>query len=96
MQDKSGKPLFPGNVTVGFYWNSDIVSAISINEKTGQVLDINKCTIFGRPSLQTYEKNVRRGTGAPALSMDELRKHAGCDSMKRLSVAKDPVIDPRM
>jgi len=88
MQDKSGKPLFPGYVTVGFYWNSDIVNAISINEETGQVLDINKCTVFDYPSLQPFGKNVRRGTGLPPLSMNELSKQTGCDSLKRLTVPR--------
>jgi hypothetical protein len=50
MQDKNGKPPFPGYLTVGFYWNSDVVSAISINEQTGQVLYINNCILFN--SLQ--------------------------------------------
>jgi hypothetical protein len=45
MLDKNGRPLFPGYITVGFYWNSDTVSAISINESTGQVLDINQCVV---------------------------------------------------
>ena len=88
MQDKSGKPLFPGYLTVGFYWNSDIVSAISINEQTGQVLDIDKCTIFNYPSLQVYAKDVRQGTGAKPLSLGELSKQVGCDSLKELSVPK--------
>ena len=88
MQDKNGKPLFPGYLTVGFYWNSDIVSAISISEETGQVLDIDKCTVFDYPSLQMYAKDVRRGTGASPLSMEELSKQVGCDSLKKLSVPK--------
>jgi hypothetical protein len=88
MLDKSGKPLFPGYVTIGFYWNSDSVSAISISESTGQVLDINQCVLFDYPSLRTFGKNVRRGTGLPPLSMDELGKKIGCDSIRRLSVPR--------
>jgi hypothetical protein len=88
MLDKSDKPLFPGYITVGFYWNSDIVNAISISESTGQVLDINQCVVFDYPSLQTFGQNVRRGTGLPPLSMDELGKKIGCDSIRRLSAPR--------
>jgi hypothetical protein len=88
MLDKSGKPLFPGYVTVGFYWNNDVVSAISISESTGQVLDIDRCVVFDYPSLRTFGRDVRRGTGLPPLSMDELSKKVGCESLKRLSVPK--------
>jgi hypothetical protein len=88
MRDKSGKPVFPGYVTVGFYWNSDIVNAISINEGTGQVLDIDKCTVFDYPSLRVYGKNVRRATGLPILSLQELSRQVGCDSLQRLSVSR--------
>lgn len=84
MQDRNGKPLFPGFVTVGFYWNSDIVSAISINENTGQVLDIDKCLVFDYPSLQSYERSVRRGTALPPLSMGQLQKLTGCDSLRTI------------
>jgi hypothetical protein len=88
MLDKENKPVFPGYVTVGFYWNSDIVSAISINEGTGQVLDIDKCTVFDYPSLQAFQKDISHGTGMPALSMQELAKKVGCDSLKRVSVTR--------
>jgi hypothetical protein len=88
MLDKENKPLFPGFVTVGFYWNSDIVSAISINEGTGQVLDIDKCTVFDYPSLQAFQRDISQGTGMPALSMQELAKKVGCDSLKRVSVPR--------
>jgi hypothetical protein len=86
--DKSGKPLFPGYVTVGFYWNSETVSAISISESTGQVLDMNQCVLFDYPSLRTFGQNVRRGTGLPPLSIDELGKKIGCDSIRRLSAPR--------
>jgi hypothetical protein len=88
MLDKENKPVFPGYVTVGFYWNSDIVSAISINEGTGQVLDIDKCTVFDYPSLRGFQKDISQGTGMPALSMEELGKKVGCESLKRLSVPR--------
>jgi len=86
MLDKENKPVFPGYVTVGFYWNSDIVSAISINEETGQVLDIDKCTVFDYPQVRSFQQDLSRGTGIPALSLDALSKKVGCDSLRRLSV----------
>jgi len=88
MLDKSNNPVFPGYITVGFYWNSDIVSAISIDEKTGQVLDIDKCIAFDYPSLRNFQRDISRGTGMRAPSMSELAKKVGCDSFKRLSVTR--------
>ena len=83
-----GEPLFPGYVTVGFYWNSDTVNAISINEKTGQVFDINMCTWFDFPSIQRFERSVQRGTGLPALTEQQIRSQTGCESLKRLKVPR--------
>jgi hypothetical protein len=88
MLDKENKPVFPGYVTVGFYWNSDIVSAISINEETGQVLDIDKCTVFDYPEVRSFQQDLSRGTGVPALSLEALSKKVGCDSLRRLSVPR--------
>jgi hypothetical protein len=86
MLDKSGKPLFEGFVTIGFFWNSNLVNAISINESTGQVLDIAKCTIFDYPSIRSFGNAVRRGNGAQPLSSDELARQIGCPSLKTLAV----------
>jgi len=88
MLDKENKPVFPGYVTVGFYWNSDIVSAISVNEETGQVLDIDKCTVFDYPQVRSFQQDLSRGTGVPALSLEALSKKVGCDSLRRLSVPR--------
>lgn len=88
MLDQVGRPVFPGYVTVGFYWNSEVVNAISINETTGQVLDINKCLVFDYPSLQSFERGVRRGTGGSPLPLDELAKKIGCEVLKKVSVPR--------
>jgi hypothetical protein len=88
MLDKENKPVFAGYVTVGFYWNSDIVSAVSIDEETGQVLDIDKCTVFDYPGVRRFQRDLSRETGVPALSPDALRKKVGCDSLKKLSVPR--------
>jgi hypothetical protein len=88
MLDKDSKPVYPGYVTVGFYWNSDIVSAISINQETGQVLDIDKCTLFDYPAVHTFQVDLSRATGVPPLSLDVLGKKVGCHSLRRLSVPK--------
>ena len=64
---------------MGFYWNSDIVSAISINEGTGQVLDIDKCTVFDYPSLEGSKKTLaRRQECHPCLSRS-LAKRLGAN-----------------
>ena len=83
-----GGPLFPGYVTVGFYWNSNTVNAISINEQTGQVLDINMCTSFEYPSIKRFERSVQRGTGLAPLTEAEIRAQTGCESIKRLTVPR--------
>ena len=88
MLDKSNKPVFPGYITVGFYWNSDIVNAISIDEKTGQVLDIDKCIAFDYPGIRIFQQNISRQTRMQAPSMNELAKIVGCDSFKRLNVTR--------
>ena len=88
MLDKENKPSFPGYVTVGFYWNSDIVSAISIDEQTGQVLDIDKCTVFDYPKVRSFQQQISRGTGVQALSLEALSKKVGCNSLRRIRVPR--------
>ncbi len=85
---KTGGPLFPGYITVGFYWNSDTVNAISINEDTGQVLDIGMCTVFEYPSIKRFEQEIRTGGGSPPLSHEQLRAETGCDTLKILRVPR--------
>ncbi len=85
---EKGAPLFPGYVTIGFYWNSNTVDAISINVNTGQVLDINMCKVFEYPQIKKFELRVKRGSGAPPLSIEELQRQTGCESLKRLSVPR--------
>ena len=84
-----GEPLFPGYVTVGFYWNSNTVNAISINEKTGQVLDITMCTWFEFPTIKRFERSVQRGTGLPPLTEQKIRAQTGCESVKKLTVPQN-------
>lgn len=88
MTDKNDKPAFAGYLTVGFYWNSNIVSAISINESTGQILDIDRCMIFEYPSLRSFQRDASRLSGVPPIPLDELSKQLGCDSIKRMTVPR--------
>ncbi len=88
MSGEKGVPLFPGYVTIGFYWNSNTVDAISINVDTGQVLDIGMCKVFEYPRIQQFGRTVRRGSGVPPLSMKELQRQTGCESLKKLSVPR--------
>jgi hypothetical protein len=88
MLDNQNQPQFPGYVTVGFYWNSDIVNAISINEQTGQVLDIDKCTVFDYPQVRRFQRDLSRETGVPAFSLQALGKKVGCDSLRTLKVPR--------
>ncbi len=80
MSDKEGKPVFPGYVTVGFYWNSDTVNAISINENTGQVLDINMCLSFEYPEVLRLGQEIRKANEASPLPPSDLLKQTGCES----------------
>jgi hypothetical protein len=88
MFNEDNTPVFPGYITVGFYWNSDIVSAISIDQETGQILDIDKCVVFDFPNIRNFQKEISAGTGVRALSMNELGRKVGCEALKRLSVPK--------
>ena len=85
---EKGAPLFPGYVTIGFYWNSNTVDAISINVDTGQVLDISACKVFEYPRIKQFGRTVRQGSGAAPFSMEELQRQTGCESLKRLSVRR--------
>lgn len=79
---KGGEPPIPGYITVGFYWNSDTVNAISIDAETGQVLDFGMCTVFQYPSIKRFQREIRKGGGSPPLSLEQLRARTGCDSLK--------------
>ena len=88
ISDKDGRPVFPGYITVGFYWNSDTVNAISINENTGQVLDRSLCLSFEYPEVLRSGQEIRKATGASLLPLPDLLKQTGCDSLKRLRVPR--------
>lgn len=88
MLDKMGGPVFPGYVTLGFYVSGHLVNSISINERTGQVLDIEHCTMFEYPKLWSFQNEISRATGARALGEAELRSPGACPTLTRLRTPK--------
>jgi hypothetical protein len=88
MLDKDHKPVYPGYITIGFYWNSSPANSISINERTGQILDIERCLVFEYPSVQKFARDMRQENGERELSMNELKQATGCESLDILRAPK--------
>jgi hypothetical protein len=96
MLDKDQKPVYPGYITVGFYWNSSPANTISINEKTGQILDMDRCFLFEYPSVQKFSRDIRQENGERALSINELKETTGCgETLEILRKPKPTKAKPR-
>ncbi|HTQ12316.1 MAG TPA: hypothetical protein VMH86_00470 [Rhizomicrobium sp.] len=79
---KTGNPLFPGYVTISFFGSGQAINQISINERTGQVVDAMMCVVFEYPDIQKFGKDVRRTSGSRPATMDEIENEIGCDVLK--------------
>ncbi len=75
-----GKPLLPGYTSIGFYINGNIRSSISINETTGQAIDMNSCEIFDFPDMRPFQKEMMQLSKAKRKTPQELANDAGCSS----------------
>jgi hypothetical protein len=82
MRREDGSPRLPGYVSVGFYGNDRLILDISINEKTGQVVDTTHCFLFEYPDLAAFGRAQRRASHAKALTREELEATLGCESLK--------------
>jgi hypothetical protein len=73
-----GKPFFAGYTTIGFYINSQIRSSISINNLTGQTIDMDTCEVFEYPDLIPFENEVLRSSKSKRKTVQELAGDVGC------------------
>jgi hypothetical protein len=81
-----GKPMMPGYITLGIYRDLELLSEVSINEKTGQLVDSESCAVYEYPDIVYLQKEYTRATGAKPLTIDELSSEIGCESLKELKV----------
>jgi hypothetical protein len=83
---KDGKPMLPGYITLGIYRDLELVSEVSINEKTGQLVDSESCAVYEYPDILYVQKEYAKYTGARPLTITELSSEIGCESLKELRV----------
>jgi hypothetical protein len=74
-----GKPFIDGYTTVSFEIGGHPRSTISINEKTGQTIDMNSCEIFDYPDLRPFQENMMSMSKARRKTPRELAQDVGCD-----------------
>ncbi len=78
--------MMPGYITLGIYRDLELLSEVSINEKTGQLVDSESCAVYEYPDIVYLQKEYTRATGAKPLTIDELSSEIGCESLKELKV----------
>lgn len=83
---KDGKPMLPGYITLGIYRDLELLIEVSINEKTGQLVDSESCAVYEYPDILYLQKEYTKSTGVKALTIDELSNEIGCESLKELKV----------
>jgi hypothetical protein len=74
----NAKAPLPGFISTGVFNNDHMVLQISINERTGQVVDPTRCLLFEYPSVLRFGVETRRATGAKAMTEAELSDTCGC------------------
>jgi hypothetical protein len=76
-------PLLEGYTSIGFYINTHVRSGISINNTTGQTLDMTSCELFDYPDLRPFQEQVMRLSGTPTRKTpEELADEVGCESLR--------------
>jgi hypothetical protein len=76
-------PLLAGYTSIGFYINTHIRSGISINDATGQTLDMTSCELFDYPDLRPFQEQVMRLSGTTKRKTpEELADEVGCESLR--------------
>src|SRR6476661_5921624 len=82
-------PFLEGYTSIGFYINSHSRSGISINNTTGQTLDMTSCELFDYPDLQPFQEQVMRLGGiSKKKTPEELADEVGCESLR---IVRTPV-----
>ena len=84
-------PLLEGYTSIGFYINSHIRSGISINNSTGQTLDMTSCELFDYPDLRPFQEQMRRLSGTAKKTPEELADEVGCESL-RIDSKPTPIV----
>lgn len=85
LMTKDGKPLLEGYTSIGFYINGDPRNTISINNMTGQTVDMFSCEVFDYPKLRPFQEDMLRVSKAKRKTAQELADDAGCSSPKVLT-----------
>jgi hypothetical protein len=83
---KDGRPMLPGYITFGIYRDLELLSEVSINEKTGQLVDSESCAVYEYPDILYLQKEYTKFTGVRALTIAQLSSEIGCESLKELKV----------
>ncbi len=83
---KDGKPMLPGYTTLGIYRDLELLSEVSINEKTGQLVDSESCAVYEYPDILYLQKEYTKSTRVKPLTIAELSSEIGCESLKELKV----------
>jgi len=84
LASRDGSPILKGYVTMGFYINGNIRSSISINEETGQTIDMNTCEVFDYPDLKPFQAEIRALSRKRAKTPQELADDAGCGAQPKV------------
>ena len=84
LRTEGGKPMLPGYITLGIYRNLKLLSEVSINEKTGQLVDSEKCVVYEYPDILYLQSEYLKSTGVKPLTIAELSSEIGCESLKKL------------
>ena len=76
-----GTPLAPGYTSMSFYGNAQIIRSYSVNEQTGQIVDIANCSIFDFPNLRAFAQEVQREAGTRPETIERLAQDVGCGNL---------------
>jgi hypothetical protein len=83
-------PLVEGYTSIDFLINGQGRSSISINNDTGQALDMNSCEIFDYPELRPFQEDIMRLTKVKRKTPRELADDVGCGRPRVLTKAIPP------
>ena len=76
-----GKPLAAGYVRMSFYGNSHLIRTYSVNEQTGQIVDIENCATFDFPNLQAFARETQKESGSKPESREAVAQDVGCETL---------------
>jgi len=79
--EPGGKPLAPGYTSMSFYGNGQIIRTYSVNEQTGQIVDIANCSTFDFQNLRAFSQEVQREAGTRPETLERLAQDVGCDKL---------------